>query len=144
MRWVLGIALATSCFGQAAPPAAPVQPLSSRRAPLQAVVVAEPTMVGVFHCLETDGKANCAVYEAGQLCRDISHWRIVVDSKEFAHDRWTDALKEALARWPKAGTGADRPSDLQSGIVLIASEPTAPWTFVPRIEAVVHDAGIHR
>jgi hypothetical protein len=125
-----------------APTAVLVQPISSRPAPQQAL--SEPTVVGVFHHLESGGSVYCARFEIGQTCRDISHWRVVVNSKEFAVDGWTDALKEALAKWPKAEAGAEKPSDLQSGVLLLASEPTAPWVFTARVEAAAHDAGIHR
>jgi hypothetical protein len=144
MKRFVGIALLSAGFGQEAAPPAPVAPLSSRKAPKQVVVAAEPTIVGVVHCGSSDSDPGCAVFKLGMACRDLTHWRIVVDSKEYAVDGWSDALKAELEKCPKAGAGKEAVSDLQAGVVVIARNPTAPWVFVSRIQTAVHDAGIHR
>jgi len=146
MKRFVVIALSSCWLGQAAaPPAAPPAPApASAATQASSPAVAEPTIVGVIHGGPPDVTSGCAVFEAGMVCRDISHWRIVVNSKDYAADAWSDALKEELAKWPKAGSGATAISDLKAGVLLLSRGPTAPWSFVARVEAVAHDAGIHR
>jgi hypothetical protein len=137
---IVGIALLSCWFGLAAAPSPSVPSATSH----QAAAVAEPTIVGVIHHGPSDPKKVCAVFEAGMPCREISHWIISVNSKEYALDAYAAALKEALAKWPKPGADPTPINDLQAGIVLLSRGPTSPWAFVARVEAVAHDAGIHR
>jgi len=146
MKRFVAIALSSCWLGQAAAPPAPPPAQAPASAATQATsaAIADPTIVGVVHRGPPEVTFGCAVFEAGGGCRDISHWRIVVNSKDYAADAWSDALKEELAKWPKAGSGATEISDLKAGVLLLSRGPTAPWVFVARVEAVAHDAGIHR
>lgn len=141
MTRFVAVALSIGWIAQAAAPPAPSSSLATQAS---FSAVSEPTIVGVVHRASPNVNSGCVIFEAGAVCRDISHWRIVVNSKDYAVDAWSDALKKELAKWPKAGSGGSAISDLKAGIVLLSRGPTAPLAFVARVESAVHDAGIHR
>ena len=101
------------------------------------------TNVNIFHSHTTSG-FTCPVHAAGNICRDMTHWRIAIRHDQFTIDTVGAQLKEdALLSLeepdPKAGG-----KPLSKREVAIRADKNAPYGFIQKVIESCAAVGLYR
>ncbi len=92
----------------------------------------ERTTVNVHHKLESKGFA-CAVYKAGNICRDESHWLIAIRGKEFTRDTINLQLQVEADLDREAEPDKASGRRLSKRKVMVRADQGAPYGYVQKV-----------
>ena len=102
------------------------------------------TNVNIFHT-HTNTGFTCPTHSRGDVCRDMTHWAIAIQSREYTLENLTPELKElADLNLEDVDPKAPGAKPLSKREVMIRADKNAPYGYIQKVIEACAAVGIYK